>query len=1012
MPRKRRQHRVTERDDLRTLIERYRSTRNATQQKKLQARIISKITAGGDLLTTYTLKQHNAKLNPIIVLLNLSSATFFMDSLIEANNDSSLDFNFSQAFQICTDIRNHPDTWMTALHYLAQDVRKLPLLLKLVQKADAAQTLTSIGIDDGMRQATAVLAAVASDNLTGVKLLLQHRFKCEGNQSIDPVNDGLVFACTHGKNKTIKYLIEQGVDLNAGVESEYDIHPLAAAVYGEQYETISLLLEAGADPDMTSLHKEQEISALMLAVIKNDAKAISLLLSRSKTPFQHISSNEPRYQSTLTAAAAFCQKTCAELLIECYDAERLVESSVVSSLASSSSSSNSSSTESLSDSDSHSVEIEGIRPPLPLHHLALTQNTDTDACDYFLARAYPQEEAPYLYAAFNASIDSFKHYCLQHGEGLTQAMRQRLINILLINQDVEKLSWLKPSPAELSVPFSKDDLLLYDALDVAIVAGVNFAAMSLSSRLSVYWGDVSACQAIQDNPILIYEGMTALHLACAADDPAALLTFLATGDFAMASKGDPTHLPGLSPLLIAMFNPNPAVLECLFTRATCLRIPETLSLPEVNSEAFKFVELYLMCVHMNAAMLDVFVAYFSQAAQKITRHWFLQQLDEYVRALNDEGIESRLKMLTVNTCEGLRKASYLRGLKIPAKNKHRRINRGKRATGRPRVKQNDNGAASSSSKQHAMVSNDSRSLPQLVSQRGHLDTVLSTKELRHFEFIHKYMHSIHTIFNTIPSLSKSIDSVNSSSAASNTSHVVQLSTRAKYELSYYLLRLFEGTVAYLRYKGKHAAARFFVSLRAKLRHAHTELSDGYFMQMCALLAKHFPADSGFAVFLPNLLAMASTRPSQLSLSQVKSSGLGDQVCDDENAYRGMLQNELHQLALFSQELSSNNTFALLAKDTIAAIKYSVCVCGALKSKIADVNFSPQENTHLHAIRAFANRIAHDTHDLSTHIATSQEFFHSEVSYQELRDLLGKHVAPLTIQLHASHTPDSSQCAFS
>ncbi len=148
---------------------------------------------------------------------------------------------------------------LAAIH--GNDIAAIRILVDAgadVNKADGAQALES---------STPLMAAAAEGNLEGVKLLLAHGAKVNAvspRQTLEinhrPAVFGgftpLLLAATYGPPQVLKALLDAGADVNAAEARGMTPLMLALTTDRRNPETITILLEHGADARMKSLEGE------------------------------------------------------------------------------------------------------------------------------------------------------------------------------------------------------------------------------------------------------------------------------------------------------------------------------------------------------------------------------------------------------------------------------------------------------------------------------------------------------------------------------------------------------------------------------------------------------------------------------------------------------------------------------------------------------------------------------------------------------------------------------------
>ena len=71
----------------------------------------------------------------------------------------------------------------------------------------------------------------------------------------DPLKIAFIYACLHGRNEVVQFLIDQGIDVNTSVSyHQTGLHFAAQIGY---FDTVKLLLENGADPGVVETQMNQ-----------------------------------------------------------------------------------------------------------------------------------------------------------------------------------------------------------------------------------------------------------------------------------------------------------------------------------------------------------------------------------------------------------------------------------------------------------------------------------------------------------------------------------------------------------------------------------------------------------------------------------------------------------------------------------------------------------------------------------------------------------------------------------
>lgn len=105
-------------------------------------------------------------------------------------------------------------------------------------------------------------------------------------------NTSLFFASVFNKPNVVKFLISNGVDINALSEDDYSA--LMAAVEEENIEIVSILIKAKIDINLKDKHGN---NALWKATFNENEEIIKLLLENGADPYERLSGGETIYES-------------------------------------------------------------------------------------------------------------------------------------------------------------------------------------------------------------------------------------------------------------------------------------------------------------------------------------------------------------------------------------------------------------------------------------------------------------------------------------------------------------------------------------------------------------------------------------------------------------------------------------------------------------------------------------------------------------------------------------------
>lgn len=110
-----------------------------------------------------------------------------------------------------------------------------------------------------MEKFDAMRLAAADNNLIRIKELLNEGYDIDTH--LKRKNNALWEACEHGYFELVKFLVENGADVNIYIYdiSDYGCSALRNAIGGRYYDMAKYLLEKGADPDSTDLDNNHTI---------------------------------------------------------------------------------------------------------------------------------------------------------------------------------------------------------------------------------------------------------------------------------------------------------------------------------------------------------------------------------------------------------------------------------------------------------------------------------------------------------------------------------------------------------------------------------------------------------------------------------------------------------------------------------------------------------------------------------------------------------------------------------
>lgn len=100
-----------------------------------------------------------------------------------------------------------------------------------------------------------------------------------------PLKEGtpLYFSVTYNKPKVVKFLLKQGVNVNAKFDEHYT--PLMSAVDEQNADMVKLLIKNGADVNLKDKHGN---GALWKAVFNNNLEIVKILVKAKADPFKEI----------------------------------------------------------------------------------------------------------------------------------------------------------------------------------------------------------------------------------------------------------------------------------------------------------------------------------------------------------------------------------------------------------------------------------------------------------------------------------------------------------------------------------------------------------------------------------------------------------------------------------------------------------------------------------------------------------------------------------------------------
>ncbi|MCI0614104.1 ankyrin repeat domain-containing protein, partial [bacterium] len=86
----------------------------------------------------------------------------------------------------------------------------------------------------------------------------------KANATKSQMESGFMWACEYGRNSVVELLLEKGVDLHAGENT--DLTGLHWAVVGGQIEIIELLLQRGARPEALNVYRGTALSQALWCI--------------------------------------------------------------------------------------------------------------------------------------------------------------------------------------------------------------------------------------------------------------------------------------------------------------------------------------------------------------------------------------------------------------------------------------------------------------------------------------------------------------------------------------------------------------------------------------------------------------------------------------------------------------------------------------------------------------------------------------------------------------------------